>query len=275
MKRRTRGTVVLATGFVVGLLVGLAVLWETRSAVPTPEPSTGWSPVPAQEPEIEVAVVVGGRGVDEGWVLLAPEALARSTPPDDVVDCPGLQAWALREGALPAGVAEHTITLSANYSTTVESVHVRVSPDPAPYREAGGGPPKVRLACLPRPGAQLPFPDHDSMRLSVHDERSGQRSTVLSGPHEVTPRSPAELGVAVDLTGTSGPYAYRVEVGITEGNEFREVPVNGGGPLFATEDGGGMGYWPATATWTMSPTRTHSYCGAVENPAPDEEPVCS
>jgi hypothetical protein len=54
------------------------------------------------------------------------------------------------------------------------------------------------------------------------------------------------------------------------------VPVNGGDDVFfATEDGGGMGYWPATTTWTMSPARTRTHCPAVTDPAPDRQPGCT
>lgn len=280
MKTRTRRTLFLVGCLVAGLVAGLAVWREPRVPQDPPTPlKTSWSAVPAQEPEIGVGVRVGGRSAEDGWVLMASEALARATPPDDVVDCRGLQEWALREGALPAGAATHTITVSANYHTTVESVFVEVSPDPAPYPRTLADRPRVRLACLPRPGAQVPLPDPDRPEFVVNREpstfESAYRSVTLSEQHAVTPGSPADVEVVVDLRGATGPFAYRFGIGLTEGSEFRMVPVNGGAPMFATEDGGGMGYWPATALWTMSPTRTHTYCEAVSNPAPDQEPTCS
>lgn len=280
MKAGTRRTAFLVGGFVVGLVAGLAVWWEPRGPRPSPaEPETSWSAVPAREPEIRVGVRVGDRSAEDGWTLMASEELARATPPDDVVDCRGLQEWALREGALPAGHATHTITLSANYSTTVESVRVEVSPDPAPYPKTGADGPRVRLTCLPRPDAQVPLPDPGAPLFAGYREPSmfdpAYRSLTLTEPHAIKPGSPADVEVVVDLRGSTGPFAYRFDISIVEGNESRVVPVDGGAPLFATEDGGGMGYWPATALWTMSPTRTHTYCDAVSDPAPGREPTCS
>ncbi|WP_170185336.1 hypothetical protein [Saccharothrix texasensis] len=231
--------------------------------------------MPAREPRIDVGIAPGALDADAGWVLMASEDLARATPPDDVVDCRGLREWALREGALPVGDAPHTIGITANYRTTVESVQVHVVSDPAPYT---GGTPSVRLVCLPRPDADLPFPESDAARIKAGGGTGLPFSRVpervaLPGPHEVTPRSPAEVEVVVDLTGTPGPFAYRIGIDVVEQNELRRFPMTE--PMFATEDGGGMGYWPATATWTMSPDRTRTYCEPVTNPAPDAKPTCA
>ncbi|MFE2750537.1 hypothetical protein ACFXGA_00890 [Actinosynnema sp. NPDC059335] len=280
MKTRTRRTLFLVGTFVVGLVAGLVVWWEPREPQnPPTTPETSWSEVPAREPEIEASVRVGGRADDDGWMLMASEQLARATPPDDVADCRGLREWALEEGALPAGYATHTITLSANYHTTIEYVQVEVSPDTTPYPKTAADGPRVRLICLPRPGAQIPFPDAEAPRAAVNggssifDQRF--RTAVLTERHRLTPQSSADLEVVVDFSGSAGPSAYRVEVRVGEDGESRVVPVNGDAPMFATEDGSGMGYWPPTALWTMSPTRTHTYCDAVSNPAPDQEPPCS
>lgn len=266
-----RRTLIVVVCFAAGFLVSRAVRWETEPATTPPTP---WSTVPAQEPRIDARVAPGALDDGAGWVLMAAEDLARAEPPDDVVDCGGLRDWALREGAVPAGNAPHSIEVTANYRTTVQTVHVRVLPDPTPY---SGKPPTVRLACLPRPDAVLPFPEPDAARVKVNGEPSlldpVQKQTTLYRPHEVRPRSPAELEVVVDLTGSTGPFAYRVEIDVVEQNEFRGRAASG--PLFATEDGGGMGYWPATATWTMSPSRTHVYCEPVTNPTPGTEPTCT
>ncbi|MEU4804944.1 hypothetical protein [Actinosynnema sp. NPDC023587] len=271
MRTALRRTLIVVVCFAVGFSVSRAVRWE---AEPGPVPPTSQSTVPAQEPRLDARVVPGALDDDAAWVLMASEDLAHAEPPDDVTDCGALRDWALREGALPAGDAPHTIEVEANYRTTLEAVHVRVAPDPTPY---SGKAPIVRLMCLPRPDSAPAAPGPDAVRFKVNGEPSPfdpvYKQASLPGRHEVRPRSPAELEVVIDLSGSPGPFAYRVEVDVVEQNEFRKIPV--GEPLFATEDGGGMGYWPATATWTMSPDRTHTYCEPVRDPAPDAKPTCT
>ncbi|MGW4116906.1 hypothetical protein ACWEFJ_39035 [Actinosynnema sp. NPDC004786] len=274
MKTRTRRTLFLSGSFVVGLVAGLLVWWEPRE--PQAPPEMSWSTVPAQEPEIEASVRVGGRADDDWWMLMASEELARATPPDDVADCRSLREWALGEGALPAVYATHTITLSANYHTTVAYVQVVVSPDTTPYPKTTSAELIVRLTCLQQPGTQIPYPDPEAPRAiySILDSPLDGAAT-LTDRHRLTPRASADMEVDVDFRGSGGPFAYRVEVRVIEDGESRVVPVKGNAPMFATEDSGAMGYWPATAQWTMSPTRTHTYCDAVANPAPDQERTCS
>jgi hypothetical protein len=203
---------------------------------------------------------------------MASEEVARRTPPGDVVDCRGLHAWALGEGALPVGEAAYTITFSANHRTTIESTYVRIVPDPTPY-PADRGAPVVRLLCVPVAGATPDFPDPAEVDFQVNGD---PRPVTFDQRRPVAPDADAAFDVVVDLTGTAGPFAYRVEIGIAEGGEFRMVPVNGGDDVFfATEDGGGMGYWPATTTWTMSPTRTRTHCPAASNPMPDQRVECA
>ncbi|MCE6998139.1 hypothetical protein LZG04_25565 [Saccharothrix sp. S26] len=263
MKART--TVVLAACFAAALVASL-LLWRRSGSQPPPPPDV------AAEPTVEVGVRVGDRDADRGWFLMASEEVAQRTPPDDVVDCRALHAWALREGALPVGQAAHTITFSANHRTAIESTYVRIAPDPTPY-PADRGAPVVRLLCLPRAGAAPAFPDPADVDFRVNGD---PRPVTFDQRHEVAPGADASFDVVVDLTGTTGPFAYRVEVGIAEGGEFRMVGVNGGdGVFFATEDGGGMGYWPATTTWTMGPARTRTHCPAVSNPMPDQRVECA
>ncbi|MFJ6676094.1 hypothetical protein ACIQMJ_33760 [Actinosynnema sp. NPDC091369] len=251
-----RTAAVVAACCAAGLVAGLLV-W--RRSVPE---------VPA-EPVVRVRVEVGDRDTDRGWLLMASEVLARRTPPEDVADCRALHAWALREGALPVGVAAHTITLSTDRVTAIESTYVRVVPDPTPY-PADAGAPVVRLRCLPHAGAVPAFPNPADVDFRVHDD---PRPVTFGERRQVGPDADAAFDVLVDLTGTTGPFAYRVEVGVTEGGGFRMVPVDDD-VLFATEDGGGMGYWPATTTWTMSPARTRVHCPAVADPGPDRPVDC-
>ncbi len=264
---KTRTTAAIAACLAAGLVASLLVLWRSRSEAPTPPD------VPA-EPAVRVGVRVSDRDVDEGWFLMASEEVARRAPPDDVRDCRSLHTWALREGALPVGHTAHTITFSSDRRTAVDSTYVRIVPDPTPY-PAGGGAPVVRLLCLPGAGAAQPFPDPAEVDFRVNGD---PRPLTFEERHQVEPGADAAFDVVVDLTGTTGPFAYRVEVGVAEGGTFRLVPVNGGDDVFfATEDGGGMGYWPATTTWTMSPTRTRTRtdCPAVSDPSPDERPDCT
>lgn len=158
------------------------------------------------------------------------------------------------------------------------SVRGQNHPDTTPYPNTAADVPKVRLICLPWPGAQIPY-DPEAPRVVVNGRTSSfgksGPTAVLIERHRLTPRSSADVEVVVDFRGWTGPSAYRVEVRVGEDGGSRVVPVNGDAPMFGTEDGGGMGYWPATALWTMSPTRTHTYCDAVSNPAPDQKPTCS
>lgn len=262
---KARTIAAIAVCFAAALVASLLVL--RRSDAPPPTHVT-----PTAEPDVRVGVEVSGRDAAKGWFLMASEEVARRTPPEDVVDCRGLHAWALREGALPVGAAAHTITFSADHRTAVESTYVRVVADPTPY-PAGGGAPVVRLLCLPEAGATPVFPAPGDVDFRVNGD---SRPVTFDQRHEVAPGHDAGFDVVIDLTGTTGPFAYRVEVGIAEGGEFRMAPVNGGdGVLFATEDGGGMGYWPATTTWTMKPTRTRTHCPAVSNPSPDRQVQCT
>ncbi|MFE9747859.1 hypothetical protein ACFYOT_23385 [Saccharothrix saharensis] len=245
------------------LVAGLLVFrWSGPDAPPD---------VPA-EPVVRVRVGIGDRDTERGWLLMASEQVARRTPPEDVVDCRALHAWALREGALPVGVAAHTIRISADRDTAIESTSVRVVPDPTHY-PADGGAPVVRLRCLPRVGAAPAFPDPADVDFRVDDT---PRRVTFDQRRRVAPGADAAFDVLVDLTGTTGPFAYRVEVGVDAGGGIRMVPVNDGHDVFfATEDGGGMGYWPATTTWTMSPARTRTHCPAVSDPGPDRSVDCA
>ncbi|MFD0204855.1 MULTISPECIES: hypothetical protein [Saccharothrix] len=261
MRTRTAAIVVCCAAALVASLLLLR-----RSGPDAPPPSEATA-----EPQVDVGVTVSGRDAGEGWFLMASEEVAHRTPPDDVADCRALHAWALGEGALPVGDTTHTITFSANRRATIESTYVRVVPDPTPYPAAGGAP-VVRLRCLPEADATPPFPGPEDVDFRVNGDA---RPRTFGEQHHVGPGSDAGFDVVVDLTGTTGPFAYRVEVGIAEGGAFRMLPVNGGDDVFfATEDGGGMGYWPATTTWTMSPTRTSTRCPAVSDPGPDQQVGC-
>ncbi|WP_141983605.1 hypothetical protein [Saccharothrix saharensis] len=260
MRRRTSAVIA-----VCGAAVLLAGLLVVRRSGPGTAPD-----VPA-EPVVRVRVGIGDRDAERGWLLMASEQVARRTPPGDVVDCRALHAWALREGALPVGVAAHTITFSADRDTAIESTYVRIVPDPTPY-PADGGAPVVRLRCLPRAGAAPAFPDPADVDFRVVD---GSRPVTFGERRQVAPGADAAFDVLVDLTGTTGPFAYRVEVGVGEGGGFHILPVNDGDDVFfATEDGGGMGYWPATTTWTMGPTRARTHCPAVSDPDPGRSVDC-
>ncbi|WP_106614170.1 hypothetical protein [Saccharothrix carnea] len=260
MKARTTVIVVCCAA---ALVAGLLLLRRSDPDSPPPSEATA---------EPQVHVTVSDRDTGQGWFLMVSEEIAHRTPPDDVADCRALHAWALREGALPVGDTAHTITFSAGRHTTIESTYVRVVPDPTPYPAAGGAP-VVRLRCLPEAGATPPFPDPEDVDFRVNGDA---RPVTFDERHHVGPGSDAAFDVVVDLTGTTGPFAYRVEVGIAEGGGFRMVPVNGGDDVFfATEDGGGMGYWPATTTWTMNPTRTSTHCPAASDPGPDQQVGCA
>ncbi|MER5265994.1 hypothetical protein ABTZ99_28300 [Actinosynnema sp. NPDC002837] len=263
---KTRTTAVLAVCVAAGLVASLVLL--RRSGPDAPSSS---SDTPTTRADVRVGVRISDREAEQGWFLMASQDVARRTPPEDVSDCRALHAWALREGALPVGDAAHTVTFSADRRTTIESTYMRVVPDPTPY--PGEHAPVVRLVCLPRPGATPPFPEPAEARFRVN---SGSGPVTFEERHQVEPGADAGFDVVLDLTGTTGPFAYRVEVGVAEGGDFRMVPVNGGDDVFfATEDGGGMGYRPATTTWTMSPTRTRTDCPAVTDPGPNQEPACT
>ncbi|ROP35635.1 hypothetical protein [Saccharothrix texasensis] len=263
---KTRTTAVLAVCVAAGLVASLLVFRRSSSEPPPPVPDA-----PTAGAGVRVGVAISDHGTEQGWFLMASQDVARRTPPDDVADCRALHAWALREGALPVGDTAHTVTFSADHRTTIESTYVRVVPDPTPY--PAEQPPAVRLRCLPRPGATPPFPEPGEARFRVN---GGSRPLTFEERRQVEPGVDARFDVVVDLTGTTGPFAYRVEIGIAEGGGFRMVPVNGGDDvLFATEDGGGMGYWPATTTWTMGPTRTRTDCPAATDPAPDGQAECA
>ncbi|WP_157619936.1 hypothetical protein [Saccharothrix sp. NRRL B-16348] len=259
---KTRTTAVLAVCVAAGLVASLLLF---RRSGPDAPPAT--SETPAAGANVRVGVGISDHEAERGWFLMASEEVARRTPPEDVADCRALHAWALREGALPVGDAAHTVTFSANHRTTIESTYMRVVPDPTPYPDEQA--PVVRLLCLPRPGATPPFPEPGDARFRVNGD---SRPFTFQERHQVAPDADAEFDVVIDLTGSTGPFAYRVEIGVAEGGEFRMVPVNDGDDVFfATEDGGGMGYWPATTTWTMSPTRTRTHCPAVTDPNPDQQ----
>ncbi|NUT49530.1 MAG: hypothetical protein HOV94_19815 [Saccharothrix sp.] len=268
MKRRA--TAVIAACAAAALVTGLLVWWRSGPDAPPASdttPGTG----PGREAGVAVGVRVGDRQADRGWLLMASEEVAGRTPPEDIVDCRRLHAWALREGALPVGVVAHTITLSADRPTAVESTYVRVRPDPTPY-PTGRQAPVVRLRCLPHEGAAPPLPDPHEVRFRVNGDAV---PVTFEERHEVAPGADAAFDVLVDLTGTTGPFAYRFEVGVVEGGSFRMVEVDGGGgPFFATEDAGAMGYWPATTTWTMHPARTRVQCPAMSDPSPQTEGAC-
>ncbi|MGW4116439.1 hypothetical protein ACWEFJ_36665 [Actinosynnema sp. NPDC004786] len=261
MKGRTTAVVAVCAAAVLAAGV---IVWRPRSEPPPPD-------TPA-EPTVRVNVTVSDHDTDRGWFLMAPQEVADRTPPADVVDCRGLHAWALREGALPVGDAAHTITLSADRRTTIESTYVRIVPDPTPYPgDDRAAAPVVRLRCLPEPAATPPLTRPDRVDFAVNGDAAPR---TFPERHEVGPGEDARFDVVVDLTGTTGPFAYRVEVGVVEGGGFRMVPVNDGDDVFfATEDGGGMGYRPATTTWTMHPVRTRTACPPMTDPGP--EVTCS
>lgn len=106
-------------------------------------PEMSWGAVPTREPEIEASIRVGGRADNDGGCCWHRRNSLAPPHPMTLPTATGSGSGA-REGALPAGYARHTITLSANYHITHDNDRrARPCHSPAPqpvHRDDGTSP---------------------------------------------------------------------------------------------------------------------------------------
>lgn len=292
MKRSRRRTtwiagVAAAAGLAIGLIVGLTVFIDQQpdnssqsssssQASPRASQTTSTGSAPKNEGPIAVSAEIVNTNPREGWLLMIDEDLAQSRPPVNVMNCHQLFAWALSQGAMPAFVAEHVLTIRASRDVYVRIVGLEVRQQ----TEQAEARPKtpVRLGCQSG--------DDQATPTSTPKERLPKMETVPIGhvPTEEDTGYFEEFRLAagevvqerflVEPLWGPGQYDYVISARIqVDGQESTfKLDAGGGRPFRWNEDGGGAGYWPASYTWRFSPEPTYIHClpgNETENKIPD------
>ncbi|MGW6455712.1 hypothetical protein ACWF94_07240, partial [Streptomyces sp. NPDC055078] len=227
-----------------------------------------------ERPRVSVGIRLGETGKDESWTLMASEEIARRDPPAEVKDCREMRRWALAQGAVPTWRVLHTLDISANFSTDVRITSMALERDDSYEPGDPALAPVARLSCLPRRGSRISWRDPEA--VSVVDGEEYLSNPNAPREYKVSRLKGAREIILVDLTGSPGPFTYRLRIGLETSVGLHEVVASGdAAPLVGAEDGAGMGYWPAQYTWTMAPSRTLKQCPEVRDVRPGRVAECS
>lgn len=262
-------SVALAAGLFAGYLLFPPADGKSDSRPPKAREDTRFDT--GEKPSVFVEARVSDMDAGNGWALMASEEIARRKPPEAVKDCRALHKWALAQGAFPVGNAVHTLSLSANFATDVRITSMKMKRHLLSDLEKSRLP-VARLSCLPEAGSVVHMRDPGDLPTAdeMNDSQSGSNEM-----HRVSRLKKAEQHILVNMMGTTGPFTYSLTLGLDTSIGYQKVVVDGGDrPLLGTEDGGGMGYWPAQYTWTMTPERTFTQCPEVKNVVPGQEQKC-
>ncbi|MCP2270833.1 hypothetical protein LV75_003345 [Actinokineospora diospyrosa] len=131
--------------------------------------------------------------------------------------------------------------------------------------------PSERLSCLPARDSDRMPSESAVPGLMLRDGDPAQVGFTES--MRLSPGRAREVDVVLGFLGGSGPQAYRMDVRAEVSGEVHSIPITTG-LVYATEDGGGMGYNPPYTEWTMSPQRVRVQCEELVNPTLDQQPVC-
>ncbi|MEO3974987.1 hypothetical protein [Streptomyces sp. CAU 1734] len=263
-------TAALTAGLVAGHLLFPSA--EGESGAKPPGKRQKGHLATGEKPKLSVKVGLSDLGTEKGWILMTSEELARRNLPATIRDCRSMYKWALGQGAVPVMRTLHTLTLSANFATSIRITSIEMKKNPLPGSADASRAPIARLACLPRPGAEIPW--HDPQDFSTVDSDGYISHPNAINGHKVSRLEEAQQNVLVDLTGSPGPFRYNLTIGLETSIRHEVVVVSGeDGPLLGTEDGAGIGYWPAEHTWTMSP-RSVLRCQEQRDVRPGQKPKC-
>lgn len=287
MKRsRKRTTWIAGAATVVGLTVGLTVGFtvfvdqqpdNSSQSPPSLPASTPVSPTSNYGGPITVSADIVNMNPREGWVLMADEDLAQHRPPANVTNCHQLFTWALSQGAMTTLVAEHALTIRASRDVYVRIVGLEVRQQ-TEQAEAGRTPP-ARLGCQSSDGP--------TTSTTTPEERLPKKETVPIGhvPSESDTGYFEEFRLAagevvqehflVEPLWGPGQYGYVISAKIqVDGQESTFKLDAGGWPFRWSEDGGGMGYWPASYTWRFSPEPVYTHCLQGNQTDATQRPEC-